>query len=81
MVLKNRACLCNHNSVGSGKNRISCLNVDLLILAIYLQYSLDQAQLSISRGSRIVAAPPDVLNETIREGRLLLSGRKMNKIA
>ena len=48
-------------SVGSGKNRTSCLNVDLLILP----YSLDQTQLSNSRRSRIVAAPPDVLNEIV----------------
>ena len=33
--------------------------------AIFIPYSLDQTPLSISRRSRIVAAPPEVLNEIV----------------
>ena len=35
------------------------------VLKVYIPYSLDQTPLSISRRSRIVAAPPEVLNEIV----------------
>ena len=43
-------------------------NISLFYLALKqnnLPYLLDQTPLSISRRSRIVAAPPDVLNEIV----------------
>ena len=36
-----------------------------LYVCMYVQYLLNQTPLSISRRSRIVAAPPDVLNEIV----------------
>ena len=42
---------------------------------VHIPYSLDQTPLSISRRSRIVAAPPEVPNENSRRSRIVAAPR------
>ena len=61
LLLKNGA-----NSEVQNKVLALCLIIEgWCYITCYLPYSLDQTPLLISRRSRIVAAPPEVLNEII----------------